>query len=323
MSNSLEALRLALLRTGVPEARLRAGVPMSACTTFRIGGPADLLLDAASEQEVADALRLAREAGVPLTVIGNGSNLLVRDGGIRGLVLRLSTAFAAWRVLREDDGGCTIEAQAGVSLGALAQAAAQMGLCGLAPLSGIPGTLGGGVIMNAGAYGGELGDVVFYARGFSPVTGEPVEYTKDSLAFSYRASAPGRDGALLTCCRLRLARGPMDADALRKQMANLARQRREKQPLEYPSAGSAFKRPEGHFAAKLIDEAGLRGLAVGGAQVSEKHAGFIVNRGSATARDVLALMDEVRRRVLETSGVTLTPEIRILGEDPSPEGASA
>ena len=304
----MDALITSLVQAGFAPERILPRARMARYTTFRVGGAADVLVQIASEQEIAVALRAAKRADVPVTVIGNGSNLLVRDGGIRGLVLRIAGDFSAVR--REGD--CLI-AQAGATLGACAQLAQREGLCGLAELAGIPGTIGGGAIMNAGAYGGELSQVVTSVRTLALSDGAPLLFEGDALSFSYRHSAMMGAGVIVTEVAMRLT--PGDPDAIRARMDELARARREKQPLEHPSAGSAFKRPPGLFAAKLIDDCGLRGLRVGDAQVSEKHAGFIVNRGDATASDVLALMDEVVRVVQERTGVTLEPEVRILGED--------
>lgn len=304
----MDALITSLVRAGFAPERILPRAPMARFTTFRVGGEADVLVQIASAGEIAVALRAARETGVPVTVIGNGSNLLVRDGGIRGLVLRIASEMSAARL-----DGDTLTAQAGATLSALAQLARAQSLDGLAELAGIPGTIGGGVIMNAGAYGAELGHVVSRVQAIALSDGKPLSFEGDALGFSYRHSAMMDAGVIVTEVVLRLA--PGDARDIAARMEQTARMRREKQPLNLPSAGSAFKRPPGHFAARLIDECGLRGLRVGGAQVSEKHAGFIVNLGGATAGDILALMDEVSRRVLERTGVALEPEVRILGED--------
>ena len=282
--------------------------PMSRHTTFRVGGPADMMFFPSMEQQISVALKLARDYHVPALVVGNGSNLLVRDGGIRGLVLRISGGLNAIR--REGD--CLL-VQAGASLAAVAAFARDEGLSGMAELGGIPGTVGGGVLMNAGAYGAELAQLVTQAEGVSLSDGRRVVYPADRLDFAYRHSALMDAGVVITQATLALT--PGDPEAIRARMEECAKARREKQPLTLPSAGSTFKRPEGHFAAKLIDDCGLRGLTVGGAQVSEKHAGFIVNIGGATARDMLELMRQVEQRVFEQTGVQLEPEVRILGED--------
>lgn len=304
----MDALITALVQAGFAPERILPGAPLSRYTTFRVGGPADVLVQIASAEEIAVALRAARRAGVPVTVIGNGSNLLVRDGGIRGLVLRIASSFSDIR----REGNC-LRAQAGACLSACAQAAQREGLSGLAELSGIPGTIGGGVIMNAGAYGGELSQVVAEVSTIALSDLAPLHFAGEALGFSYRRSAMMDAGVIVTDVLLALT--PGDPQAIRERMESLSRTRREKQPLEYPSAGSTFKRPQGFFAAKLIDDCGLRGLRVGDAQVSAKHAGFVVNLGSATASDILTLMETVRSRVYEATGVALEPEVRILGED--------
>ena len=281
---------------------------MAQYTTLRIGGPADVLVNVVSADEIAVALHAAKNAGAPVTIIGNGSNLLVRDGGIRGLVLRVAGGMNAIR--REGD---RLIVEAGASLASVAAFARDEGLCGLAELGGIPGTVGGGVLMNAGAYGAELSQVVAQVEGIRLADGRRVSYPADRLNFSYRHSALMDTDVVVTQATLSLA--PGDPEAIRARMEACARARREKQPLNLPSAGSTFKRPEGHFAAKLIDDCGLRGLTVGGAQVSEKHAGFVVNVGGATARDMLELMRQIEQRVFEQTGVQLEPEVRILGAD--------
>ena len=288
--------------------RILPRAPLARYTTFRVGGPADVLVNINSAQEIAIALRAAKDAGVPATIIGNGSNLLVRDGGIRGLVIRLSNNFGHIEMKGEE-----IHAQAGATLRAVANFAQERGLGGMAPIAGIPGTIGGAVIMNAGAYGGEMSQIVTRVDAISLHDSKTVHFKGDHLGFAYRHSAMMDAQVIVTDVMLRLE--PADPAEIAAKTQELLVSRREKQPLEFPSAGSTFKRPEGLFAAKLIDDAGLRGLRIGDAQVSEKHAGFIVNRGSATAADILALMDEVTRRVEAQFGVTLEPEVRILGED--------
>ena len=280
----MDALIQSLVQANFAPERIIPRAPMARYTTFRVGGEADVLVDIASAEDVTVALRAARHAGVPVTVIGNGSNLLVLDGGIRGLVLRLAGSCSAIR--RE---GNLVLAQAGASLHAVASFA------------------------QAGAYGGELSQVVTRVDAIALSDGKPLSFSGPKLDFSYRHSAMMDAGVVVTDVTLSLS--PGDPAALRERMEALSRARREKQPLEYPSAGSTFKRPEGLFAARLIDECGLRGLRVGNAQVSEKHAGFIINLGGATARDILTLITEVTRRVQDATGVHLEPEVRILGEE--------
>ena len=304
----MDTLIKSLVQANFAPERIIPRAPMARFTTFRVGGPADVLVNIDSAAEISVALRAARAAGVPVTIIGNGSNLLVRDGGIRGLVMRISQPMSA--ITRAGD---TLHVQAGATLPAVAGFAQRSGLEGLAPMAGIPGTIGGAVIMNAGAYGGEMSQVVTCVDAIARSDGKPIRFEGRALGFAYRHSAMMDAGVIVTDVTLRLA--PGDPDAIARRTEELLVARREKQPLEYPSAGSTFKRPEGAFAAKLIDDAGLKGLRIGDAQVSEKHAGFIVNLGSATASDILALMAEVQSRVRAASGITLEPEVRILGED--------
>jgi len=304
----MDALIQSLVQANFAPERIIPRAPMARYTTFRVGGPADVLVNISDTREIATALRAAKHAGAPSTIIGNGSNLLVRDGGIRGLVIRIAGDCA--QIRREGD---QVIAKAGVSMSAAAQFALSEGLSGLAEIAGIPGTLGGGVIMNAGAYGGELSQVVIRVDAVSIADGKPVVFEGPDLGFSYRHSAMMEAGVIVTEITMQLT--PDDPDVIRARMEELGRARRDKQPLNFPSAGSTFKRPAGLFAAKLIDDCGLRGLRVGDAQVSTKHAGFIVNLGHATARDILDLISLVRSRVMEASGVMLEPEIRILGED--------
>ena len=304
----MDALIQSLVAANFAPERIIPRAPMARYTTFHVGGPADVLVNIAASREIATALRAAKHAGVQTTIIGNGSNLLVRDGGIRGLVIRIAGECASIR--RE---GSTVYAKAGISMSAAAQFALSEGLCGLAEMAGIPGTLGGGVIMNAGAYGSELSQVVTRVDAVSLADGKPVVFEGAGLGFSYRHSAMMDANVIVTDVVMELI--PGDAGAIRARMEECARARREKQPLNYPSAGSTFKRPTGLFAAKLIDDCGLRGLRIGDAQVSEKHTGFVINLGHATASEILALMDVIKARVLESTGITLEPEIRILGED--------
>ena len=292
----------------LPGERVRRDEPMSRHTSFKVGGCADVYCEPADAGELKCALHAAKEAGMPFTVIGNGSNLLVRDGGIRGLVIRLGDSFSA--ISAE---GCVISAQAGATLGRLALAAQENALTGLEFASGIPGTVGGGLFMNAGAYDGSLSDVCAGAKLLDLGTLEQRDVTAEELKLGYRTSVLQYGGLICLEASFRLARG--DREQIRAKMDELNRRRRDKQPLSYPSAGSTFKRPEGNFAGALIEKAGLKGLSVGGAQVNEKHAGFIINTGGATAGDILKLIDLVRARVYEMSGVMLEPEVRITGED--------
>ena len=294
------------LRAFADAGRVLEDEPMSRHTTFRVGGPADVLFLPANAEEIVWAMREARDLGEDCFVMGNGSNLLVKDGGVRGLVIVIGEPMSAVSVE-----GDILRAQAGASLTRAAREAAAASLAGLAFASGIPGSVGGATAMNAGAYGGEIKDVL--ARALVLEDGKPVWKTPDALHMTYRNSDALRRGLVVLEAEFHLT--PGDREAILAEMGELARRRREKQPLSLPSAGSTFKRPEGHFAGALIEAAGLKGLQVGGAQVSELHAGFIVNAGGATARDVLDLIALVQARVLADSGVALEPEVRMIGEE--------
>lgn len=279
--------------------------PMSKHTTFRIGGPADIFLTPKVSQ-VLDVLKLAKEEHVPVTVIGNGSNLLVADKGIRGLVI--SFGKEAEEIQIE---GTRMTVAAGTILAKVAAEAARNSLTGLEFAAGIPGSLGGAIVMNAGAYGGEMKDVVIGAKVLTP-EGEIKELTKEELEFAYRHSCIPEKEYIVLEATLELT--PGEEEKIREIMNDFKNRRIEKQPLEYPSAGSTFKRPEGYFAGKLIQDAGLRGYRVGGAQVSEKHCGFVINTGDATANDVRQLMEDVKRIVFDKYQVKLEPEVKMLGE---------
>ncbi len=275
-------------------------------TTFRIGGPADLFVTPKTIPAAADVIRFCRKRGIPFYILGNGSNLLVSDEGYRGVVIQLYRNLSQIQIQ-----GTRLEVQAGAMLSAIAARARENALTGFEFAAGIPGTLGGAMVMNAGAYGGELKDVLTETL-ILDECGEIRWIPCEEMEFGYRKSAVTPRG--WTALGARLALRPGDPEEIRRRMEELKEQRVSKQPLEYPSAGSTFKRPEGYFAGKLIMEAGLRGFSVGDAQVSEKHCGFVINRGNATASEVLELMREVTRRVKEHSGVTLEPEVKLLGE---------
>ena len=294
----------ALMSFAGPE-RVKLDQPMDRYTTFRIGGPADVMFFPETPQEILVAQALATESGVPVTVIGCGSNLLVSDAGIRGLVIALGKPFSRIEV-REN----AIFAQAGARLSAVANAALAHGLTGLEFASGIPGSVGGGAYMNAGAYGGQLSDVLTEVELLRD--GMAVRVPASEMDFGYRHSAAMESGALITGATFALQPGA--PEEIRARMDDLNGRRRDKQPLEYPSAGSTFKRPEGYFAGALIEQAGLKGCRIGGAMVSEKHAGVIVNAGNATAQDVFELIMRVQHTVLDRSGVWLEPEVRLIGE---------
>ena len=293
------------LTKGCPDLELLKNEPMARHTTFRIGGPVPLMARPATEEQVLACVKLARERDVPLVVLGNGSNLLVADEGVQAFVVDMTGLSRVERT-----GEREITAGAGVTLARLAAFAAGEGLTGLEFASGIPGTLGGGVLMNAGAYGGEMVQVVRRTRYLTP-EGAVKEAVGEEHDFSYRHSAFSGGEYVILSSVLELE--PDNPEDIRARMAELAQKRKTKQPLEYPSAGSMFKRPKGYFAAALIEQCGLKGFAVGGAQVSEKHAGFVINRGNATCGDVLSLVKEVQRRVKEQTGVELEMEVRRLG----------
>ena len=275
--------------------------PLSRHTTFRVGGPAELFLEVKSAPELQKLLSFFFESGTKYFVMGNGSNLLADDGGYDGVIVHIAEHFSEIRVAGE-----TITAQAGALLGKTASAALANSLSGLEFASGIPGSVGGGVVMNAGAYDGEMSRVVSCVRGFTP-EGREVSLSNEELRFGYRNSILKEKKIVAAEVAFRLSRGVQGE--ISAKMADFAERRREKQPLEYPSAGSTFKRPQGHFAGKLIMDAGLRGFCIGGAQVSEKHCGFIVNRGGATSADIKQLMEKVQREVKEQFGVALEPEV--------------
>lgn len=290
-----------------PRSGLRLEEPMSRHTTFRIGGPARWFAVPGSEEELAGLIRLAQEKEIPWKILGNGSNLLVSDQGFSGLVISLEENWN--QISRVEDG--VLRAGGGALLSRIAAAALKESLTGMEFAAGIPGTLGGAVVMNAGAYGGEMKDILRRVR-VMDARGEAWWMDPKELELGYRTSCVARKGYLVLEAELALT--PGDSRQIRARMDDLAARRREKQPLEYPSAGSTFKRPEGHFAGQLIDQAGLRGFRVGDAQVSEKHCGFVVNRGQAKAADVMELCRQVRQRVLDQAGVELELEIRCWGD---------
>lgn len=285
-------------------------VSMAEYTTFRIGGKADYFVTVPSVEAAASALSLLYKEQIPVLLIGNGSNMLVSDDGIEGVVLRLDGQTQP--VICDAFTG-RIVAFGGTSITRVCREAASCSLTGLEFAFGIPGSVGGGVYMNAGAYGGQLADVLTAATVVSPKDGKIRRLTLEELDLSYRHSLLMTTGEVVLEAEFQLT--PGDKAAITARMDELMSKRREKQPLEYPSAGSFFKRPEGHFAAALIDQCGLKGFSVGDAQVSEKHAGFVVNRGRATCRDMLKLKEEVSRLVYEQFGVSLEPEVELVGRN--------
>ncbi len=294
------------LRDILGEASVQEEEPLSQHTTFRIGGPAQWLVQPRTEEEVLAVAALCRQAEVPLHLLGSGSNVLVADGGVRGVVLKLADCFAA--VALHEDGGIT--AQAGASNAHIAAVAQKAGLTGFEFASGIPGTIGGAAVMNAGAYGGQLSDVAEWVRCLTP-DGDVRRISAEEARWGYRRSLMMDEGHLVLEVGLRLRQD--DPVVIQERMDDLSQRREEKQPLDMPSAGSTFKRPEGHFAGKLIQDVGMQGHRIGGAQVSPKHAGFVVNCGDATAQDVQRLISAVQERVLAETGILLEPEVRQWG----------
>ena len=279
---------------------------MSQHTTFKIGGPADYFLMPDKGEDVGRVIKICKEKEIPYFILGNGSNLLVGDGGYRGAVIQIYRNMSS--VTGE---GNEITAQAGALLSAVAAAAKNASLTGFEFAGGIPGTIGGAVVMNAGAYGGEMKDVLTEVTVMN-AEGDIFTLPTEELELGYRTSIIKTAGYIVLEAKIRLKEG--DPEVGRETMKDLTIRRTTKQPLEYPSAGSTFKRPEGYFAGKLIMDSGLAGYQVGGAQVSEKHCGFVINAGDATARDVRTLMDNVRDIVYKKYGVTLEPEVKFLGE---------
>lgn len=288
------------------EENVRVSEPMSRHTTFQVGGPADYFVTPSEEGQIRDIAAVLREAGAAFYIIGNGSNLLVGDNGYRGVMIQI---YKKMNQIEIRD--TVIHAQAGALLSRIAAKALSAGLTGFEFASGIPGTLGGAVMMNAGAYGGEMKQVLTSARVLK-ASGEIEEVPVKEMGLGYRTSIFSKSGDIVISADIKLDTG--DAEKIRADMEELKKKRVEKQPLEYPSAGSTFKRPEGYFAGKLIQDAGLRGFQVGDAQVSEKHCGFVINRGQATAADIMSLMEQVSDRVFTQSGVRLEPEVKQVGE---------
>lgn len=290
----------------VPQKNIHLKEPLAKHTTFRVGGSADCLVEIENVEQLKKIQKYLTLIEIPYVVIGNGSNLLAGDGGYRGVVLQMGDKNADIRVEET-----TITARAGALLSQVARAALEHGLTGLEFASGIPGSVGGAVVMNAGAYGGEMKQVVTLVKVLNQ-DGEELELENDTMEFGYRTSAIKNHPFIVTEVVMELTKG--DSQAIRAQMDDLADRRREKQPLEFPSAGSTFKRPEGYFAGELIMKAGMRGFQIGGARVSDKHCGFVVNAGNASAADVRAVISAVQQAVEEKFGVSLEPEVIMLGE---------
>ena len=284
--------------------------PMAKHTTFRIGGPAECYVIPDDAEQIRKTVALADEAGVPCHIIGNGSNLLVSDDGVPGIVIRMEEN--SWeKTGTAEDGRDCFRVSAGSLFSSFAKALCRDGYTGLEFATGIPGSIGGAVVMNAGAYGGEVKDVLVSADVLTK-SGEILTVPASELDLSYRHSNID-DKCYTVLSAVFAVKKSEDPEAVSARVAELSEKRKEKQPLEYPSAGSTFKRPEGYFAGKLIDDCGLRGYRVGDAQVSEKHCGFVINRGNATAEDVMQLISAVQRKVMEKFGIMLEPEVRFLG----------
>lgn len=280
--------------------------PLCNHTTFRVGGKADAFLSVRNEEELRKAVLLCKEYGVPFLILGNGSNLLVSDNGYRGMVILVGKDMSEIAV-----DGNKITVMAGATLGSVAQAAAKNSLGGMEFASGIPGTIGGAIVMNAGAYDGEMKMVVDEVKVLTQ-NGETLTLSNEELEFGYRTSRVKKEKLIVLSVTLLLQ--PQKQEDIYEKMNDFAARRREKQPLEYPSAGSTFKRPEGMFAGKLIMDAGLRGYSVGDAQVSEKHCGFVINKGNATAKEISTLIYDVQEKVKDSFGVTLEPEVIFIGD---------
>ncbi len=293
-----------LAKKEIPHIEVLYGEFMKNHTSFRIGGEAEIFVDIKKEDDIIDSISFFKKHDVPYTIIGNGSNILVSDKGIDGAVICIGKSYT-----HIETDGEYIKASSGTLLSKIASVALENSLSGFEFASGIPGTLGGALVMNAGAYGGEMKDVTCETK-YINSEGEICHVKGDEHNFSYRHSCFTENDIILSSI-LRLKKG--DKEEIKENMQSLAAKRREKQPLEYPSAGSTFKRPEGYFAAKLIDDANLRGFSVGGAKVSEKHSGFVINSDDATCMDVLNLMKHIRKTVKDKFGVTLEPEVRFLG----------
>ena len=294
-----------LLSEKIPREQILTHEPMKRYTTFKIGGPADIFVKPKSKEELSAILQVCTKEEVPYYILGNGSNLLVSDTGYRGIIIQLYNNFAEITV--EDN---RVTAQSGALLAKIAAKASENELTGFEFAHGIPGTLGGAVVMNAGAYGGEMKQVIISCEVMTP-KGEILKLTNEELELGYRTSIIQKKGYIVLEATIALELG--DKEKIQELMKDYAGRRRDKQPLDKPSAGSTFKRPAGYFAGKLIMDSGLRGFQVGGAMISDKHCGFVVNAGEATCEDVIHLIQEVKRIVKEKFGVELEPEVKMLG----------
>lgn len=297
---------LEAFKSFVPEENIKLDIPLKQYTTFRVGGPADCLIEIESTSQLVQLIEYLRVIESPYFILGNGSNLLVSDQGYSGVVLRIADKMSAVTVKENK-----MEIQAGAFMSKAAKIALENGLTGLEFASGIPGTIGGGIVMNAGAYGGEFSQIVESVSVIDK-KGQIMTLDNETMEFGYRTSVVKKYGCVITSVCLKLAQE--DPEKIKARMEELASLRKEKQPLTYPSAGSTFKRPEGNYAGKLIMEAGLKGLSVGDAQVSEKHCGFIINKGNAKASEIYELIQMVSDKVYDYANVRLEPEVILLGE---------
>lgn len=294
----------------VPLSNIILGAPMKDYTSFKVGGPVDILVTPNTYEQVRDIIRLCKKKGITFYIIGNGSNLLVRDGGIRGVVIKLTSLN---KIKVEDE---RLIVQSGAPFSSTSKEALNNSLTGLEFACGIPGSIGGAVAMNAGAYNGEVSQVIESAIVIDN-NGDIRSLNKEELELGYRMSSILKYGYTVLEVTFSLKKG--EYEKINERVQDLTRRRNEKQPLEYPSAGSTFKRPEGYFAPKLIEETGLKGLSIGGAEVSQKHSGFIINKGNATASDIIELIRLVQQKVMEKFNVELNTEVIIIGEDSKPQ----
>lgn len=302
-----EVLKLKNLFNNIySEDEIKINELMKEHVNFKVGGPADVLLIPSKAEQIIESIKICKDNNIPYFVIGNGSNLLVKDGGIRGVVIKL-TELTNLEVNETE-----IKADCGVMLKNLSDKALENSLTGLEFSCGIPGTVGGAVFMNAGAYDGEIKNIIKEAQVITS-SGEIVTMSKDELELGYRTSKVMKDNLIVISATFKLEKG--NKKEIKEKIDDLTQKREEKQPLEYPSAGSTFKRPEGHFAGKLIQDSGLKGYSIGGAAVSSKHSGFVINKGNATAKDILDLIAYIQKEVKKQFGVELHPEVRIIGED--------
>ena len=294
------------LKKQIGESRISTNEPMHMHTSFRVGGDADIFIEPETIEELQKTLEILEKNKMEYYIIGNGSNLLVGDFGIRGAVVKIGSKMS---LFQEEE--TIVYAQGGILLSTLAMKAMELGLTGLEFASGIPGTLGGGITMNAGAYGAEMKDILLEVDVLTP-TFQVQKCSAQELKLSYRSSIVSDENYSILGAKLQLKKG--SKETIKIEMSRLAKERREKQPLQFPSAGSTFKRPEGYFAGKLIQDAGLKGMKIGGAQISEKHSGFVINIGDACAKDIVDLIEFCQKKVLEKFQVHLETEVKFIGE---------